>query len=139
MLSLQLIMEDKKVKNVIPDSGRKSARSRKNWMRFKSEIPFHLMLLPSVIVVFIFSYIPLYGLKIAFEKFNPAIGLFGDNVWIGLKNFAYIFSIPNIWGVFGNTLSIAIAKILIGTLVALRLHFCLMNVKMYLLNEEYKP
>ncbi len=107
------------MKNDIPARNPGSAKSRKSWLRFKREVPFHLMLLPSVIALFIFSYIPLYGLTIAFQKFNPAKGLFGDNPWIGLKNFSYIFSLPNIWRVFGNTLIIAILKIVLGTLVAI--------------------
>lgn len=85
----------------------------------KRELPLHLMILPSVIMLFIFSYIPLYGLVIAFQKFNPAKGLFGDNPWCGLDNFSYIFSLPDIGRVFTNTLVIAVSKIVVGTLVAI--------------------
>ncbi len=92
---------------------------KKGINRFRSELPLHLMLLPSVIMLIVFAYIPMGGLIIAFQKFNPARGLFGDNPWIGLDNFRYIFSIPTIWRVFNNTLLIAIAKIIIGTLVAI--------------------
>lgn len=92
----------------------------KNGMiRFKGELPLHLMLLPSVVLLLVFSYVPMGGIIIAFQKFNPARGLFGANPWIGLDNFKYIFSIPTIWTVFANTLYIAIAKIIIGTLVAI--------------------
>lgn len=87
--------------------------------RIAREWPLHLMLLPGVVLVFIFSYIPLYGLTIAFKKFNPARGLFGDNPWCGLDNFRYIFSIPDIDRVFLNTLIIAVAKIVIGTAVSI--------------------
>lgn len=88
-------------------------------IRFKGELPLHLMLLPSVVLLLVFSYVPMGGIIIAFQKFNPARGLFGANPWIGLDNFKYIFSIPTIWTVFANTLYIAIAKIIIGTLVAI--------------------
>ncbi|NLM11683.1 MAG: hypothetical protein GX213_13075 [Clostridiaceae bacterium] len=77
------------------------------------------MLLPSVIIVFIFAYIPLYGLTIAFKNFNPAKGILGDNPWCGLDNFEYIFSIPNIGRVFYNTVIIAGGKIVVGTVVAI--------------------
>ena len=86
------------------------------------------MILPAVIALFVFSYIPLYGIFIAFQNFNPAKGLFGDNAWIGLENFRYVFSLPNTGRVFANTLIIAILKIIIGTLVpiivALMLNEC---------------
>ncbi len=85
--------------------------------RFKRELPLHLMILPGVVMLFIFSYIPMYGVKIAFESFNPARGLFGENPWIGLENFKYVFSLPNTGRVFANTLIIAILKIIVGTAV----------------------
>ena len=96
----------------------RNKRKKRN-SRFKRELPLHLMLLPSVIMVIIFAYIPLYGLTIAFKKFNPAKGLFGDNPWCGFDNFSYIFSLPDIGRVFTNTLVIAIAKIVVGTFVAI--------------------
>ncbi len=86
---------------------------------FKKEIPFHVMLLPSVIMVFIFSYIPLYGLLIAFKDYNPARGLLRSNPWCGFDNFKYIFSLPTIDRVFYNTVIIAVGKIIAGTMVAI--------------------
>ncbi len=90
---------------------------RNKHSKLKRELPLHLMILPGVIALFVFSYIPLYGIFIAFQNFNPAKGLFGDNPWIGLGNFTYVFSLPNTGRVFANTLIIAILKIIIGTLV----------------------
>lgn len=90
---------------------------KKNSIRLKREFPLHLMMLPGVAALFIFSYIPLYGVFIAFQNFNPAKGLFGSNSWIGLENFKYVFSLPNTGRVFSNTLLIAVLKIIIGTIV----------------------
>lgn len=110
----------------------KANRQRKSWFtRLQQESTFHLMLLPSVIMVFIFSYIPLYGLTIAFKKFNPAKGLFGDNPWCGLDNFRYILSLPDIDRVFLNTVEIAVMKIFFGTLMAI--------VVALMLNECKRP
>ena len=79
-------------------------------------------------MLFIFNYIPLGGIIIAFQNFNPARGLFGDNPWIGLENFEYVFSLPNTGRVSMNTLIIAVLKIVIGTavpiIVALLLNEC---------------
>lgn len=90
-------------------------KKRNAWLR--REIPLHLMIIPGVVVLFIFNYIPLAGIIIAFQDFNPARGLFGDNPWIGLENFRYVFSLPNTGRVFANTLIIAVLKIVIGTAV----------------------
>ena len=89
----------------------------KTYKKLKRELPLHLMLIPGIIFLFIFNYIPLCGIYISFQDFNPAKGIFGNNEWVGFDNFAYIFSLPNIWRVFGNTLIIAVLKIIFGTLV----------------------
>lgn len=87
--------------------------------RLKRELPLHLMLLPGIILLIIFSYIPMAGIIISFQNFNITKGLFGDQKWIGIGNFQYIFSIPNMFRVIWNTLSIAISKIGIGMIVPL--------------------
>ena len=85
----------------------------------KKDFQLHLMMLPSLIFLIIFAYIPMAGIIIAFQKFNPAKGLFGNNQWIGLDNFRYVFSLPNVWQVVANTLILSVAKIVIGTLMAI--------------------
>lgn len=77
--------------------------------RLKKEWQNHLMLLPGVILVFIFSYIPLYGLVIAFKKYNPGLGF--SSPWVGFDNFKYLFSQPNFVRTIWNTLYIAVFKL----------------------------
>ena len=81
------------------------------------EIPLHLMLIPGILIIFIFHYVPLGGLIIAFQRFIPAKGLFGNQKWVGLQNFQYIFSMPNTMNVLRNTVSIAVAKIVLGLVI----------------------
>lgn len=76
-----------------------------------------LFLIPPVILVLIFSYVAMYGVVIAFQKFIPAKGLFGDQRWIGLDNFKYVFSLNNVWRAVWNTVSISIWKIVLGIVV----------------------
>lgn len=83
--------------------------------KFKSQWPFHLMLLPGLICVFIFSYIPMYGLVMAFQKYNPAMGF--QSPWVGLDNFKYLFSQPNFVRSIWNTFYIAVFKIAGGIIV----------------------
>lgn len=100
-------------------------------MRFRRELPLHLMLLPGVILVLIFSYIPMAGIIIAFQKFIPARGLFGNQKWIGLGNFEFIFSMPNTIPVIRNTVTIALGKIIGGMVVPITVSL--------LLNEVTRP
>lgn len=84
--------------------------------RFKREWQMHLMLLPGVLLVFVFSYIPLYGLVIAFQDYNPGRGF--SSPWVGLSHFRYLFSQPNFVRTIWNSLYIAIFKILGGLLAS---------------------
>ncbi|MDF2670093.1 MAG: protein lplB, partial [Paenibacillus sp.] len=81
-----------------------------------SQLPFHLMLLPGVILVLIYSYGPMIGIVIAFQKFIPAKGLFNSQ-WVGLDNFRYIIHLPDTFQVLLNTVYIALMKIIAGQVV----------------------
>jgi putative aldouronate transport system permease protein len=85
---------------------------------FKKELPMHLMLLPSVIAILIFSYGPLVGLVMAFQDFMPNKGWFGSR-WVGLENFRYLLMLPGSLTSLWNTINIAFGKGLFGLLVPL--------------------
>ncbi len=91
-------------------------RKRKKRSRYSLANPnqktYHLMLLPGIILLIIFHYFPMYGIVMAFQKFVPAKGFFGSK-WVGLKNFKYIFSLPNTWLLFRNTLFYAVSNIVL--------------------------
>ena len=84
---------------------------------FKRELPLHLMLLPGLILILIFSYTPMAGLIIAFQHFIPSKGMFGDQEWVGLENFTYVFSLPGFGQAMRNTIVIAFWKIVLGLIV----------------------
>ena len=94
---------------------RKGIQTRKEMIllkRLRKEGAFHLMLLPCLVLLIIFAYLPMYGIRIAFQDFIPAKGMFGEQTWVGLDNFRYIFSMPDTINIFRNTLVIAIGKII---------------------------
>jgi putative aldouronate transport system permease protein len=75
------------------------------------------MILPGFILLLVFSYLPMAGIVIAFQKFIPAKGLFGHQKWIGLDNFKYVLDLPNFGSVIWNTISIAVMKIILGLVI----------------------
>ena len=85
--------------------------------KLRRELPLHLMILPGVILLILFQYVPMAGIIIAFQKFIPAKGLFGDQKWIGLDNFRYVFQLPSFTAVIGNTVVISLYKIILGLIV----------------------
>ncbi len=77
---------------------------------------FHLMLLPGMIMLFLFVFVPLFGSLMALQNYVPAKGIFGSK-WVGLDNFQFIFSLPDSRQVFVNTLVIAFAKLIFNIIV----------------------
>jgi len=95
--------------------------------RFRRQLPLYAMVLPAFIITLIYHYVPLFGLTIAFQDFNPALGLgFGKQAWIGMENFQFVFAMPNTRKVIWNTLFISsmklVALVVIPVLVALLLN-----------------
>ncbi len=70
--------------------------------RFKKSIPLILMVLPGVIALIAFNYVPMFGTVLAFKDFSYRDGIFGSE-WVGMKNFEYIFSSGEIVRTIGNT------------------------------------
>lgn len=66
-----------------------------------------LLVLPAVVYVFIFSYIPMYGVQIAFRDYSAKAGIWGSE-WVGLKHFIRFFKFPNFTLYLKNTLRLGI-------------------------------
>ncbi len=72
----------------------------------------YLLILPGLIVVFIFSYMPMYGIILAFKNYKIKSGIL-YSAWIGLENFTRFFKRPVAGSVIGNTLFIGITQLAI--------------------------
>lgn len=77
----------------------------------------HLLLIPGLLVIFVYNYIPLYGIIIAFQKFTPSKGF--ASPWVGLNNFKFLFRQPNFVRTIWNTLYIAVFKLALTQLVSI--------------------
>lgn len=98
-----------------------------NKRRLGSEVPLHIMLLPGVIITLIYAYGPMLGIVMAFQKFMPMRGFFKSE-WIGLKNFEYVFNLPDFNQVLWNTFFISVMKMLFGLFVPLALALLLNEI-----------
>ena len=72
-----------------------------------------VMLLPAMIYIFIFCYIPMYGVQLAFKEYSFAKGFLGGD-WVGLKYFKQYFESNMFWPTLKNTLVIAVTGIIVG-------------------------
>lgn len=72
-----------------------------------------LMVLPALIFIFIFSYIPMYGVLMSFQDYNLFKGFWGSP-WVGFKHFEMFFNSPDFMRVMKNTIVISFLKFFIG-------------------------
>jgi len=83
------------------------------------------MMMPGMILLFLFSIIPMFGVVIAFQDFNPGLG-FLRSEWVGLDNFRFMFELRDSRTIFLNTVFIALMKMIahltIPLIFALMLH-----------------
>lgn len=71
------------------------------------------MVIPGLLFVFVFNYIPMYGVLMAFQDYNIFKGMAGSE-WVGLKHFKLFFSDARFFEIMRNTVVISGLKILIG-------------------------
>ncbi|MBO9608827.1 MAG: sugar ABC transporter permease [Paenibacillaceae bacterium] len=101
----------------------------------KIAYPLHVMLLPGLIVIAIFSYGPMVGIVIAFQNFNPTKGLFGSN-WVGLEHFRYVYSLPDTYNVIRNTLVISSMKLVVDLVVTIGTALLLNEIRLKLFKRS---
>ncbi|WP_420819497.1 ABC transporter permease [Paenibacillus thalictri] len=70
----------------------------------------YYMLAPGILYFFIFKYVPMWGVLIAFQDYSPFTGFWGSP-WIGFEHFRTFFGEPQFWQLFGNTLILALYNI----------------------------
>ena len=80
--------------------------------------PLYAMILPGLLFILLFRYLPMYGVIIAFQDFSPARG-FAASRWVGFDNFDFLFSLPEFSRIFSNTLIIAVLKLALDQLGAI--------------------
>jgi putative aldouronate transport system permease protein len=93
-----------------------SQRRKPHQKRKPLELYYHAMLLPGIVLLFIFSIVPMFGLIMAFEKYMPAKGILGSS-FVGLKNFQTLLMFQDARQVLFNTVIIAVAKIVLNLAV----------------------
>lgn len=71
---------------------------------------FYIMFIPVLVVLFLFYYLPMYGIKYSFTEFTP----FGPATWIGFDNFTKLFTSQRFWDAFGNTLYLSIINLILS-------------------------
>ncbi|WP_286166308.1 ABC transporter permease [Peribacillus frigoritolerans] len=91
----------------------KNEKASNRLKNLKKSGPLYVLLLPSMILLICFTYLPMYGIIIAFKDYSPALGIWGSP-WVGFKHFVQYFNSYQFELTIKNTLSISLYSLLVG-------------------------
>lgn len=112
-------------KALAPSGGTKPVGIGKRFFKHMYEYGIlHAMALPTVICLLLFSYAPMFGIVMAFQKFDVAKGFFGSE-FVGLKNFEFLFTTSDAWTITRNTVLYNVAFLVLGNVCAVTLSIML--------------
>jgi len=89
----------------------------------------YLIILLPIIHTFIFAYIPMYGVTLAFRDFSIRDGILGSP-WVGMRHVNQFFNAPNFWLLIRNTLALSAYTLAVGLPAPIILALCLNEVRM---------
>ncbi len=95
---------------------------------FRENYQLYIMLLPGLILLFVFKYIPLYGITLAFKEYNPMLGILGSP-WVGLKYFQQFFESPDFWQLMQNTIILSAMALVAGFIAPIILALLINQVR----------
>lgn len=87
-----------------------SVRAKKDWKRNKS---LYFLVIPVILFYILFHYKPMYGAVIAFQDYNPRLGVSGSD-WVGFDQFLRFFASPYFGRLLKNTLLLSVYGIIFG-------------------------
>ena len=96
--------------------------------RIKKAWQLYVIMLPAFLATLIFSYVPMYGIVLAFQQYNPTKSIF-EQKFIGLKYFERLFGSRDFYQILGNTLIVAVLKISTLLIFSLILALLLNEIK----------
>ena len=80
------------------------------WRRY---LPLYLLMIPGMIYLIVYRYIPMGGLIMVFKNFRITRGILGSD-WNGIQNFVQLFSVPSFPQILRNTVEISLLKLVFG-------------------------
>ncbi len=110
-------------------------KTAKKLRYMKENYQLYLFVLPAIVLLIIFKYIPMYGAIIAFKDFSPLLGIL-HSPWIGFQNFAKFMSTPDFMNLLENTLKLSVFGLLFGFPVPIILALMLNRIRSIALKKN---
>ncbi len=105
------------------------SKSTQLMKRFRFSLPLYILMLPAVVYLILFNYVPIYGVQIAFREYTIQGGITGSE-WVGFDNFMRFFESARFGQLVMNTISITVLDLLmfpLPILLAVMLNYCVLK------------
>ena len=108
---------------------------------FKQNLEWLTFVILGYILAIIFCYLPMFGVVIAFKKYNPNIGIWASE-WAGFDNFKFFFTSQDFVLLMRNTIGYGLLFLILGNIAAILLAYAFYNVeskialKYYIMKKE---
>lgn len=114
-------------------NNRKLSNGQYKKNRLRDNMEFLLIASPGILLLFLFNYLPMFGIIIAFKDFNPNKGIFGSP-WNGIENYKFFFTSPDAVRIIRNTIlySLDFMFVTMACAVALALLFYVLRSRVML-------
>jgi len=96
-----------------------------------------LMMLPAVVVLIIHSYLPMFGVFIAFKNVNYVDGIWGSP-WAGFDNFHFLFQSDSLWRITRNTIGYSLAFLVINLILSVVIAVALNELRSRFVGKLYQ-
>jgi putative aldouronate transport system permease protein len=109
----------------------------KKWRQFWKFRYLTLMVLPTVIVLILNNYLPMFGLFIAFKKINYIDGIW-HSPWVGFENFTFLFNNGSLWRIVRNTVGYSLTFMVLNLLLSVALAVAINELRHRLAARTYQ-
>ncbi|MCH1642005.1 ABC transporter permease subunit [Paenibacillus timonensis] len=121
-------MDETLLQEPIVPKAKKRKRQRITWSIIKDQRQLIFMSVPLLAYIILFAYVPVWGWTMAFQNYKPARS-FGQQEWIGFKQFKFLFTDDSFMRVLRNTLGMSIINLVLGFVTAIVLALLLNEIK----------
>ena len=96
--------------------------------KWRDRLQLYVLALPTVVLLALFSYIPMFGIIMAFKNYKVPKGILGSD-WYGLRNFDFLFRSQDAWRITRNTLGLNFLFIVAGIVCSVAFALIMYEVK----------
>lgn len=120
--------ETLEIETVVRHPKKKKKKQPITWSLLKSQNQLIWMSVPLMLYIILFAYVPVWGWTMAFQNYKPAKS-FGEQEWVGFKQFKFLFTDDNFIRVLRNTLAMGLINLILGFVTAIVLALLLNEIR----------